>query len=194
MAANPTFSSRDRPMGRVFRFVQPVVFCVATLLLVNGHALRARCAPHSGCRKSGGGSGGTAQHRRLGGPAARFARRLDSPLSGFLQSRHRATGDREWQVSKSGSRLSTIPALLCSRSSGAAAQRRWKAWVSPPPARQTRKFQEPVRQTQWLGIVWPIPPRKRRVALKKDWAVAFGGVAASGTGTVTTNNASGTQP
>jgi hypothetical protein len=35
-------------------------------------------------------------------------------------------------------------------------------------------------------FVWgPRPPRKRRIALKKDWAVAIGGVAASGTGTVT---------
>ena len=39
---------------------------------------------------------------------------------------------------------------------------------------------------------FPLPPRKRKVALKKDWAVPFGGVAASGTGTVTTNNASNT--
>jgi len=47
---------------------------------------------------------------------------------------------------------------------------------------------------QGLGIVRRKPPRRRKVALKKDWAVAFGGVAASGTGTVTTNNASGTPP
>ncbi len=39
-------------------------------------------------------------------------------------------------------------------------------------------------------FVWPMP--KRKPPLKKDWAVAIGGVAASGTGTVTTNNASGT--
>jgi hypothetical protein len=44
---------------------------------------------------------------------------------------------------------------------------------------------------QEAGAKWRIPRRKRRFALKKDWAVAFGGVAASGTGTVTTNNASG---
>ncbi len=39
------------------------------------------------------------------------------------------------------------------------------------------------------GIIWRTPPRERKLALKKDWAVAMGGVAASGTGTVTTNNA-----
>jgi hypothetical protein len=44
-------------------------------------------------------------------------------------------------------------------------------------------------------FVWgPRPPRKRRIALKKDWAVAIGGVAANGTGTVTTNDASGSAP
>ena len=37
----------------------------------------------------------------------------------------------------------------------------------------------------------PQPVRPRRNALKKDWAVAIGGVAATGTGTVTTNNATG---
>ncbi len=42
---------------------------------------------------------------------------------------------------------------------------------------------------QRLGIVWN-PPRRRKIGLKKDWAVPFGGAAASGAGTVTTNNAS----
>lgn len=45
---------------------------------------------------------------------------------------------------------------------------------------------------QGLGIIWRNPPIRRRVALKKDWAVPIGGVAASGTGTVTTNNAGAT--
>ena len=43
---------------------------------------------------------------------------------------------------------------------------------------------------QGLGAVSTKQARKTK--LKKDWAVAIGGVAASGTGTVTTNNASGT--
>jgi hypothetical protein len=45
------------------------------------------------------------------------------------------------------------------------------------------------------GIVWrPLPRRPKKIGLKKDWAVAIGGVAASGTGTVTTNNATGSAP
>ncbi len=42
------------------------------------------------------------------------------------------------------------------------------------------------------GLVWRIPKRPPRRLLKKDWSVAIGGVAASGIGTVATNNASGT--
>jgi hypothetical protein len=44
----------------------------------------------------------------------------------------------------------------------------------------------------WVGTPWWPRPRNPRLPLKKDWAVAIGGVAATGTGTVTTNNASGT--
>ena len=40
------------------------------------------------------------------------------------------------------------------------------------------------------GGVWRIWPRNPRTRLKKDWAVGIGGVAASGTGTITTNDAS----
>ncbi len=144
---NSTSSSRDRPMGRVFRFVQPVVFCAATVLLVTEHALRARCAPHSGHRKAGGGSGGTAQHRRLGGPAARFARRLDSPLSGFLQSRHRATGDREWQVRGVAQDCRRSPLHYAADQAERGRKGAGRLRVSPPAVRQTRKFWEPVRQT-----------------------------------------------
>src|SRR5277367_420798 len=43
MAANPTFYSRDRPMGRVFRFAHPVLFCAATLMMVAG-TMRAQDA------------------------------------------------------------------------------------------------------------------------------------------------------
>jgi len=47
-------------------------------------------------------------------------------------------------------------------------------------------------QGEGPSTLWGTRTRRPRIGLKKDWAVAFGGVAASGTGTVTTNNASGT--
>jgi hypothetical protein len=43
-----------------------------------------------------------------------------------------------------------------------------------------------------VGDPWMNRRRRPRHPLKKDWSVAIGGVAASGTGTVATNNASGT--
>ncbi|MGO9864224.1 MAG: hypothetical protein ACLPLR_11490, partial [Terriglobales bacterium] len=43
-----------------------------------------------------------------------------------------------------------------------------------------------------VGNPWRPRPWRPRNALKKDWAVAIGGLAATGTGTVTTNNASAT--
>ena len=47
MGANPTFSWRDRPMGRVFRFAYPAVLCAGTLLLLTGilHAQDAAPIP-----------------------------------------------------------------------------------------------------------------------------------------------------
>jgi len=46
---------------------------------------------------------------------------------------------------------------------------------------------------QLPDAVFPFP-RRRKVALKKDWAVLMGGDAASGTGTVGTNDATATAP
>jgi hypothetical protein len=61
--------------------------------------------------------------------------------------------------------------------------------AASPPSAEPLGAGAPV---QGPGIVWSNGPTRPRTVLKKDWAVPIGGVAASGTGTATTNNASGT--
>jgi len=74
------------------------------------------------------------------------------------------------------------------RSGGAKALDGMDVTIASTPSAEVAGVKQP---DQGPGFVWRMPPiRLRKNALKKDWNVSIGGVAASGTGTVTTNNAS----
>jgi len=74
------------------------------------------------------------------------------------------------------------------RSSGAQAMEGTGVSAATAPNPEVSGTPAPDR---WVGTPWWPRPRNPRLPLKKDWAVAIGGVAATGTGTVTTNNAAG---
>ena len=176
-------------MGRGFRFAQPVILCVATLLLVTGTASAQDALPTPRAENPAidplvqrnidqwavqqrglpddwshhylvFSNPGTEQQAIDSGRYEQWLKIVNDPRF-ILQQIKRSGGTRTLEITGDSAASNSGAGVL-----GAAAP------------------------NQGPGFVLGNLPKVRR--LKKDWAVAIGGVAASGTGTVTTNNASGT--
>ncbi len=176
-------------MGRGFRFAQPVILCVATLLLVTGTASAQDALPTPRAENPAidplvqrnidqwavqqrglpddwshhylvFSNPGTEQQAIDSGRYEQWLKIVNDPRF-ILQQIKRSGGTRTLEINGDSAASNSGAGVL-----GAAAP------------------------NQGPGFVLGNLPKVRR--LKKDWAVAIGGVAASGTGTVTTNNASGT--
>src|SRR5271165_6339584 len=178
-------------MGRVFRFAQPAVLCVATLLLAMG-TLCAQDAPPI----PGGGTPAVdplvrrhiedwvIQQRGLPDDWTHHYVVFSNP--GTEQQANDGGKYAQWIKIVNDPRF-TLQQIK--RSRGATALENMGASLGDLPSAEAFPARAPDTAT---GIVWPNPPRGSKHPVKKDWAVAFGGVAASGIGTVATNNASGT--
>ncbi len=177
-------------MGRVFRWARLVVFCVGTLLMVTAtlHAQEALPTP---------GAGNPAvdpvvqrniedwavQHRGLPDDWSHHYLVFSNP--GTEQQAINSGNYEQWLNIVSDPRF-TLQQIK--RSRGAKELEDTGVSAAGTPSSEVLGAGAPVQEPD---IVWPLPRRPRKIGLKKDWAVAIGGIAASGTGTVTTNNATG---
>ena len=176
-------------MGRVFRFVQPVVFCVGTLLVVTGTLCAQDALPTPG---AGNPAVDPLIQRNIDDWAVLRRGLPDDWTHHYLVFSNPGTAQQAIENGKFEQWLNIVndPRFTLQqikRSTGAKA-------LEDTGVSATSSANEGVlgagAPDQEPGFVRRIPPRRlRRIALKKDWSVAFGGVAASGTGTVTTNNA-----
>ncbi len=177
-------------MGRVFRFVQPVLFCVGTLLVVTGTLCAQDALPTP---SAGNPAVDPVIQRNIDDWAVQERGLPDDWSHHYLIFSNPGTRQQAIESGKFEEWLKIIddPRFTLQqikRSGGAKALEGMGVSAASTPNAEVSGAGAP---NKLPGSVWPFPPKKRRVALKKDWAVAFGGVAASGTGTVTTNNASG---
>src|SRR5208282_166323 len=194
MGPTPTFSSRDRPMGRVFRFVQAVVFCVGMLLMLTDTLCAQDTLPNPSNPSVVKPSVDPLVQRNVEDWAIQQRGVPDDWTHHYLVFSNPGT---EQQANESGSyeqwlKIVQEPRFTLQhikRSGGAKPPENTGVSATSTPSEEVSGAEVPDRQPV---IIWRNPPRKRRIALKKDWAVGIGGVAASGAGTVTTNDASGT--
>jgi hypothetical protein len=176
-------------MGPVFRYVQPVVFCVGTMLLVTGTLCAQKALPIPDAGKPAVDpvvqrniDDWTVQQRGLPDDWTHHYLVFSNP--GTEQQAIESGKFEQWLNIVNDPRF-TLQQIK--RSGGAKALEDTGVSAASTPNEGVLGAGAP---DQGPGSVRRIPPRRlRRVALKKDWAVAFGGVAASGTGTVTTNDA-----
>ncbi|MGD0792933.1 MAG: hypothetical protein ABR920_14295 [Terriglobales bacterium] len=178
-------------MGRVFRFAQPVVFCVGTLLMVTGTLCAQDALPIPGV---GNPAVDPVVRRNIEDWAVQQRGLPDDWTHHYLVFSNPGTEQQAIESGKYEEWLKIVndPRFTLQqikRSGGAKALE--DTGVSAASTARAEVFGAGAPDKE-AGTVWRNPPRRRKVALKKDWAVAMGGVAASGTGTVATNNASGT--
>jgi hypothetical protein len=187
MASKMLIFLRDRGMGRLFRFAPAVTFYLATLLILTRTLPAQNALP-------------------IGNPA------LDPMVQRNIEDW--AFGQRglpddwthhhvvftnpssEQQALEGGNYDQWLQIVNDPRFTLQQLKRRASAKTlegtgafppSPPSAEVLRVDKPPVR----FGPVRSILLKRRTHPVKKDWNVPIGGVAASGTGTLTTNNASG---
>ncbi len=179
-------------MGRDFRFVRLVVCCAVTLLMATGTMRAQDALPIPG---DGNPAVDPVVQRNIEDWVVQQRGLPDDWTHHYLVFSNPGT---EQQAIESGNyeqwlNIVNDPRFTLQqikRSSGAKALEDTGDSAASTPSAEVLGVGAP---DQGLGTVWRTWPRRpRRNALKKDWAVAIGGVAASGTGTVTTNNASGT--
>jgi len=177
-------------MGRVFRFVQAVVFCVGMLLMVTGTLCAQDTLPNPSVVKP---SVDPLVQRNIEDWAIQQRGVPDDWTHHYLVFSNPGT---EQQANESGRYEQWLKIVQDPRFTLQQIKR--SGGAKPPENTGVSAASTPNKEgtgvpDQWLGTVWRTPPKRhRKIALKKDWAVAIGGVAASGKGTVTTNNASGT--
>ena len=174
-----------------FPFGQPVVFCVGTLLVVTGTLCAQDALPTPG---AGNPAVDPVIQRNIDDWAILRRGLPDDWTHHYLVFSNPGTAQQAIENGKFEEWLKIVddPRFTLQqikRSAGAKALEGSGVSAASTPNEKVSGAGAP---DNLPDTVWPFPPRKRKVALKKDWAVAFGGVAASGTGTVTTNNASGT--
>ena len=171
-------------MGRIFRFVQPVLFCVGTLLVVTG----TLCAQDALPTPSAGNPAVDPVIQRNIDDWAVLRRGLpDDWTHHYLVFSNPGTAQQAIENGKFEEWLKIVddPRFTLQqikRSAGAKALEDTGVSAASAPTAEVSGAGAPDRLPDTF---LPLPPRKRRVALKKDWNVAFGGVAASGTGTIT---------
>jgi hypothetical protein len=178
-------------MGRVFRFAQAVVFCVGMLLMVTGTLCAQDTLPNLSVVKP---SVDPLVQRNVEDWAIQQRGVPDDWTHHYLVFSNPGT---EQQANESGRyeqwlKIVQDPRFTLQqikRSGGAKPPENTGVSATSTPREEVSGADAPDREPV---IIWRNPPKRRKIALKKDWAVGIGGVAASGTGTVTTNNASGT--
>ena len=176
-------------MGRVFRFVQPVVFCVGTLLLGTGTLCAQDALP---IPDAGNPAVDPVIQRNIDDWAVLRRGLPDDWTHHYLVFSNPGTEQQAIQSGKFEEWLKIVndPRFTLQqikRSGGAKALEGMGVSATNKPSAEVSGAGAPDKLPD---TVFPFPLKKRNVALKKDWAVAFGGVAASGTGTVSNNNAS----
>jgi hypothetical protein len=178
-------------MGRVFRFVQPVVFCVATLLVVTATLCAQDALPTPGAANP---AVDPVIQRNIDDWAVLRRGLPDDWTHHYLVFSNPGTAQQAIENGKFEEWLKIVddPRFILQqikRSAGTKALEDAAVSAASAPRGEVLRTGAPDQSPDtWL----PWPPRRRKVALKKDWAVPFGGVAASGIGTVNTNNASNT--
>ncbi len=171
-------------MGRVFRFAQRVVFCVGMLLLVTGTLCAQNALPTPG---AGNPAVDPVVQRNIDDWAVQQRGLPDDWTHHYLVFSNPGTEQQAIENGKFEEWLKIIndPRFTLQqikRSGGAKALEDMGVSAARTPSAEVSGAGAP---DQLPDTVFPFPPRKRKVGLKKDWAVAFGGVAASGTGTIT---------
>lgn len=178
-------------MCRVFRFALPAIFLVATLFLSMGR-LRAQDAPPISGAATPAVDPLVQRHiedwviQQRGLPDDWTHHYLVFSNPGTEQQANESGKYSQWIKIVNDPRF-TLQQIK--RSHGATALENMGASFGNLPAAEALPVRAPDTPT---GIVWPNPLRASKHPVKKDWAVAFGGVAASGIGTVANNNATGT--
>jgi|CZLA01.1.fsa_nt_gi hypothetical protein len=177
-------------MGRIFRFVQRAVFCVATLSVVTGMLCAQDALPIPG---AGNPAVDPVVERNIDDWAVQRLGLPDDWTHHYVVFSNPGTEQQAIESGKFEQWLNIVndPRFTLQqvkRSAGAKALEDTGVSAASTPNAEVLGASAPYQGPDGALRAQPRKPRR----LKKDWAVAIGGVAASGTGTVTTNNASGT--